>query len=50
MKVNVYIGKEKIGEKDADRYVCVSHTVREMVDAEYRDYLNSLAPKSAERK
>ncbi len=42
MKVNIYLGNEKLGENEIKKYKCVSRTVKDTVNEVYYGYLDEL--------
>ncbi len=40
MKVNVFMGDEKVEDKEIKNYVCVSEVVKNAVDEAYYGYLD----------
>lgn len=45
MKVNVYIGKDKLSEQNYKNYKCISKTVKDAVNDAYYGYLSRVKEK-----
>lgn len=45
MKVNVYIGKDKLSEQSYKNYKCISKTVKDAVNDAYYGYLSRVKEK-----
>ncbi len=45
MKVNVFMGDEKVEDKEIKKYLCVSEVVKNAVDEAYYGYLDGKAKK-----
>ena len=45
MKVNVYIGKDKLSEQSYKNYKCISKTVKDAVNDAYYSYISKIKEK-----